>query len=170
MASSTYFTRKKLPHDVPPWVPDGEIFFLTLCAKHRETRPLVQPRVPEQLLQAATHYHESGRWLVRLFLVMPDHVHALVAMPPGSPLRKTVAAWKSYTAKATGISWQSDFFDHRPRNSAALYEKEEYIRQNPVRCGLVKSFTAWPWFLDESACQHTVGRGVLDPSRGLGKF
>ena len=150
MESSNYFTRKKLPHDMPPWVADGEIFFLTFCAKHREARPLVQPRVPEQLLQAARHYHELGRWWVRLFLVMPDHVHALVAMPSVATLRKTVATWKSYTAKTTGISWQSDFFEHRPRNSSALREKEEYILQNPVRRGLVKKPADWPWFLHET--------------------
>jgi len=110
----------------------------------------VQPRVPEQLLQAARHYHELGRWWVRLFLVMPDHVHALVAMPSVATLRNTVATWKSYTAKTTGISWQSDFFEHRPRNSSALREKEEYILQNPVRRGLVKKPADWPWFLHET--------------------
>ncbi len=115
--------RKNLPHDPPAWVPDGEIFFITICAAHRKLQPLANPRVAQSLLASARHYHELGNWWVRLFLIMPDHLHGLLTFPPAKLMHKVVAAWKSYTAKATGVSWQQDFFDHRVRSLAALHGK-----------------------------------------------
>jgi putative transposase len=103
MPVSKYFVRQKLPHKPPSWVADGAVFFITICAKERETRPLMAEGVPEKLLKAVIHYHEIGRWWARLLLVMPDHVHGLVAVPREEVLRKVVAQWKSYTAKAAGI-------------------------------------------------------------------
>jgi len=145
MQSSKYFSRKIPPHQPPDWVADGEIIFITICAKNRETQPLIHDGVAEQLLKAAIYYHETGRWWARLFLIMPDHVHGLVSVPSKDILRKVVAAWKSYTAKAKKISWQQDFFDHRPRDLRALQEKEIYILENPLRGGLVKVGEEWPW-------------------------
>ena len=126
-------------------MPDGEIFFVTICAKDRALRPFAQVRVAQALLASARHYHEAGNWWLRLFLIMPDHIHALMVFPPTKRMRKVVAAWKSYTAKTTGISWQQDFFDHRVRNPSAFYEKELYILNNPVRQGLAKNTEEWPW-------------------------
>ena len=34
------------------------------------------------LLRAAQHYHELGHWWCELFLLMPDHVHMLLSVPP----------------------------------------------------------------------------------------
>jgi putative transposase len=147
---SKYFMRKTPAHDQPSWIADGEIFFITICAAKRTEQPLTQNSVPTHLLDAAHHYHRLDRWWVRLFLVMPDHVHGLVAVPAEGVLRKTVASWKSYTAKTARISWQRDFFEHRPRNLAALEEKEQYILNNPVRRGLVQNEKDWPWILRQS--------------------
>ena len=145
MPDSKYFVRKNLPHQPPAWVKDGAVFFITLCAKERETQPLMREGVPEKLLNAVIQYHERNRWWARLFLIMPDHVHGLVAVPGHEVLRKVVGQWKTYTAKATGIAWQQDFFDHRPRHARALDEKAKYILENPVRKGLVKDVEEWPW-------------------------
>jgi len=157
MGSSKYFVRKTLPHQAPAWVGDGEIFFITICAKNRETQPLTQKGVPEQLLEAAIQYHETGRWWTRLFLIMPDHVHALVAVPGNEVMRKVVAQWKTITAKITGVEWQKDFFDHRPRDLRALEEKEIYIFENPVRKGLVKTPEEWKWVVKASRHQENAG-------------
>ncbi|HVU37297.1 MAG TPA: transposase [Opitutales bacterium] len=139
--------RKNLPHDPPSWVPGGEIFFVTICVADRKTQPLANPQIAQSLLASARHNHDQGNWWIRLFLIMPDHVHGLLAFPPAKAMRKVIAAWKSYTAKTTGISWQQDFFDHRIRNLAALEEKELYILNNPMRKNLVKNTSEWPWLL-----------------------
>lgn len=53
--------------------------------------------------------------------------------------------WKRYTARVGGISWQRDFFDHRLRSNERWEDKAAYIRQNPVRKGLVADPAQWLW-------------------------
>ena len=90
-------------------------------------------------------YHEAGRWQVSLVLVMPDHVHAVVSVPPGEALLKTIVAWKAFSTRQHGVHWQRGFFDHRLRSADERERKLEYIRQNPVRAGLVTAPDEWPW-------------------------
>ena len=59
-----------------------------------------------------------------------------------------VTKWKRFTAKETGICWQRDFFDHRLRDDESFDEKAAYIRNNPVRAGLVSDTRDWPWQIE----------------------
>ncbi len=50
--------------------------------------------------------------------------------------------------KLLGISgpvWQKESFDHVLRGDGSFQEKLEYIRQNPVRRGLVARPEDYPW-------------------------
>ena len=89
--------------------------------------------------------HRKGVWNVRMILLMPDHVHGLIAFPLDERMKGVVAKWKEYVAKKIGISWQRDFFDHRIRDVNSLEEKEAYILNNPVRKGLVENSEEWPY-------------------------
>jgi len=60
--------------------------------------------------------------------------------------------WKEWTAKglvsAGGHSapiWQAEFFDHVLRSAESYSLKWEYVRENPVRAGLVERADDWPW-------------------------
>ncbi len=106
---------------------------------------LTRPETREILLTAARHYHQTMRWHTRLFLLMPDHLHALVSFLAEEAMAACWRDWKRFTAKQTGVCWQRDFFDHRIRHHEGLEAKAEYIRQNPVRKGLVAKPGDWPW-------------------------
>ncbi len=95
------------------------------------------------LLTAARYYHEKQDWYLRLMLLMPDHLHALMAPAPDTTLGAMVGKWKSYVAKAAGINWQKDFFDHRLRSDESQEEKAAYIRANPIRAGLIAAGETW---------------------------
>ncbi len=41
--------------------------------------------------------------------------------------------------------WQPGFFDHLLRNDESYGEKWNYVRDNPVRAGLVKLAEDWPY-------------------------
>ena len=41
--------------------------------------------------------------------------------------------------------WQPGFFDHILRSDESYGEKWNYIHENPVRAGLVKSADNWPY-------------------------
>ncbi len=79
-----------------------------------------------------------------VFLLMPDHVHALLSVPMESALKSTISQWKGFQTKAVGVTWQSGFFDHRLRTDESANEKVHYILNNPVRARLVSRPEDWP--------------------------
>lgn len=141
----SFTPRNSLPHEVPTWVKSGSLYFFTLCAQDRDSVDLTQPEIGRCLLDAAQHYHEQHRWYVRLFLLMPYHLHALISFPGNETIRQCWRDWKRYTAKQTKVKWQRDFFEHRIRSDEVEEEKTAYIRANPVRQNLIKDAKLWPW-------------------------
>jgi REP element-mobilizing transposase RayT len=74
---------------------------------------------------------------------MPDHLHLLASANPSSAdLGVWVKALKAFVAQRE-FRWQTGFFDHVIRHDESEAEKWEYIRQNPVRAGLVKCAEEW---------------------------
>jgi REP element-mobilizing transposase RayT len=41
--------------------------------------------------------------------------------------------------------WQPGFFDHILRTDESYGEKWNYVRENPVRAGLVRTAEEWPY-------------------------
>jgi putative transposase len=138
---------RRLHHATPAWVGAGAIFHIRIRIAHGSVPPLVEPAVANALLASAEFYHSTGRWFSRLFLLMPDHLHALIAFPRDSDMRFVVGRWKAWHTRNTGVLWQDNFFDHRIRNQRELHLKAEYIRQNPVVKGLCRSPGEWPWLM-----------------------
>ena len=143
--SSRLPSRKPLSHTRVFEAHSGSIYFLTVCAVPRGVNTLADDRVASALWQNVCFCHARGDWFPLLFLIMPDHVHGLFSFPPEGEMRKTVSAWKKFTAHALGIEWQRDFFDHRLRSDESFDEKAAYIAENPVRAGLCKTAEAWSY-------------------------
>lgn len=142
--------RKPLGHEAPQWVKSGDIYFVTICAQNRHTKPLVKGKIAKQLIDSAAHLHKLGKWYLRLFLMIPDHVHALISFPAENSLQTQVSAWKSYTAKKFAVKWKDRFFDHRIRSDESLDEKIHYITMNPTRAGLIAENETWPYILKQT--------------------
>jgi hypothetical protein len=60
--------------------------------------------------------------------------------------------WKKWTARkladaavASPPIWQAEFFDHVLRSANSYSEKWDYVRENPVRAGLVAEADQWPY-------------------------
>ena len=136
--------RRHLDHDVPHWVSEDALFFITVNCKERGESQLTKPDAATTLLDAARFYHESRRWHVVLFLLMPDHWHAILGFPREAVMKDLFRSWKRYTARSLEIEWQDGFFDHRLRNEGEVTEKHHYIRHNPVRRGLCVGPEDWP--------------------------
>ena len=135
----------KLYHDTPAWVRHGAPFHVRLRAA-RESPTLTNAVVGNELLQAVRRYHELGHWWCELFLLMPDHVHAIIAFPADPGMSLTIKNWKRGSARFQGIKWQEGYFDHRLRSQKEYSEKWSYIRQNPVVKNLCLCAEEWPWW------------------------
>jgi REP element-mobilizing transposase RayT len=85
---------------------------------------------------------------------MPDHVHFFARSSlDAMPIAKWMGVWKTVSAKrialtasATTPVWQRDYFDRYLRSSESYAEKWEYVRQNPVRAGLVTDAESWSYW------------------------
>ena len=97
------------------------------------------------------------------FVVMPDHVHAIVHFAAPEQICLFLKQWKqlssvqikrllrtrlAHYAAMIGESdpvWQAGSYDFNLENEAKTEEKLVYIHQNPVRAGLVGRACDWPW-------------------------
>jgi len=136
----------KLHHDVPSWVRDDAIFHIRIRCDRAQIAPLTSPEIAHLLLESARFYQSQQRWWLNVFLLMPDHLHALISFPQDEKMIEVVRSWKRYHARNNGIQWQENFFEHRVRNhDGQLQEKRDYILRNPVALGLCATVEDWPW-------------------------
>ena len=111
----------RLYHKTPGWVKDGALFHLRVRVE-RTQASLVNPPLAVDLLRTVTRDHRSGRWWCELFLLMPDHGHAIMAFPRERPMSDSIRNWKRGTARVQGVDWQDGYFDHRLRSEREARE------------------------------------------------
>lgn len=124
------------------------LYFITVCSRDR--RPILTEDETVRVMQeewAATR--ERHGWLVGRYVIMPDHVHFFCcerADGAERSLSRFMNQWKAWTSKRAGATslWQRGFFDHLMRSDESYAEKWSYVRDNPVRMGLVKRAEEWP--------------------------
>ncbi len=100
---------------------------------------------------------ERGVFVGR-YVIMPDHVHLFVCGGADfavgvwvkglkRALSEAIATGRLETAATTPSEkiWQPGFFDHLLRNAESYEQKWDYVRQNPVRKGLVRRTEDWPF-------------------------
>lgn len=144
-----YDYRRNLPHIERP----GRVHFITFDAYLRWELP---PQARDLALKHCLHDHGT-KMQMYIALVMPDHVH-LIFMPLEDEKHETfsfeeiVGSIKGASAhsinkalKRSGTVWQDESFDHVVRHADSLEQKIEYVRQNPVRKGLVSKPEDYPW-------------------------
>ena len=81
------------------------------------------------------------------FVVMPDHVHWLMQLKDKGTLQQVIRSMKSQTAKVVGHPiWQAGYYDHAIRNDEDIVNIARYIIANPIRAGLVKKASDYPYW------------------------
>jgi REP element-mobilizing transposase RayT len=149
-----YEYRRRLPH----YQRDDRPLFVTF--RTRATFAL-SPQARTLALQHCLH--DNGKIIqLHAAVVMPDHVHLLfTAMRDADgwifALPEILRAIKGSSARSInklmgrmGPVWQDESFDHVLRGDESLRETVEYIRQNPVRKGLVEKPEDYQWLWVES--------------------
>jgi len=133
-----------LGHRSPEWI-DAPTYFVTICTKERGRNQLCNESASE-ILRSIQIYHERSRWYCDLAVLMPDHVHLLLSFGNIDLYSKIIGDWKRWVAVHHGVEWQENFFEHRLRAEESLDQKGRYMILNPVRAGLVKEASDWPYF------------------------
>jgi REP element-mobilizing transposase RayT len=83
------------------------------------------------------------------YVIMPDHLHVFVSGTHEFRLAQCGRMLKLVLGRAASPKsseiWERGFFDHVIRNAENYARKWEYVRQNPVRAGLVERVEEWPY-------------------------
>ncbi len=112
-------------------------------------------RTPDiaELVANALRFFEHQRYELKAWVVMPNHVHAVLWPTPNQILGEILQSWKRYTAREAnkklgciGLSfWQPESFDHWIRNDAELARCCDYVVRNPVKARLCAAPEDWRW-------------------------
>jgi putative transposase len=144
-----------LHHTVPDWVESGALFHIRIAIDRTKQQPLlISSPLAESLMESARFYEARHRWYITAFLMMPDHVHALLSFQRDVAMSRVIGDWKHFHSHKHGVIWQEGYFDHRLRDDERgeqLTAKIDYIRQNPVVAGLCVKAEDWPWWIERSA-------------------
>jgi len=121
----------RFPAKIDEWLDAG----YGSCSLAKET-------VANIVADALRHF-DGARYDLGAWVVMPNHVHALVAPKQGHDLGAILHSWKSFTANQinkqlgrSGPLWQHESYDHIVRNEEALLRITEYIERNPEKAGI----------------------------------
>lgn len=119
------------------------------------------------LIIDAWEFFNTERYDLIAYVVMPTHVHLVIKMYKGHELGALVKSWKSFTTKAihklyddaefladwksafpgafpTKI-WQREYWDRFIRDERHFYKAIDYIHMNPVKAGLCREMSDWPY-------------------------
>jgi len=139
--------RKHPPH-LPSLRSFSAILLVTVCTKNR--RKLLANRNAYDLLLEAWNVYDD--FSVGRYVVLPDHIHLFVGDNELAPrdLPHWVGAWKAYVSRrwpnqAEQPIWQRSFWDREIWSDQAYDAKWLYVRNNPIRHGLVKHSDDWPY-------------------------
>ncbi len=142
------------------------ILFVTVCTEGR--MQILANRDMASLIVSA--WADADKWIVGQYVIMPDHVHFFCspATCPPYDFHKWIRYWKRLTTQAAARMcaargdarppacaargdarpprlWQSGCWDTQIRTGSQYEEKWEYVRNNPVRKGIVATPADWPY-------------------------
>ena len=129
---------------------------------------LRQPDVAA-LVEGAMRHFDGDRYRLLAWCVMPNHVHALIETSEGFPLADVLHSWKSFTSRKVsnligrvGPFWQREYLDRYVRDAEHYQTVVAYIEGNPVKAGLAKVKTEWPW--SSARFRATPGSAGVSPA------
>jgi putative transposase len=103
---------------------------------------LAQPDL-SQVVDASLKHFDGERYILTDSVVMPNHVHVLVAFADPDLLLSQPRSWKKFTGRqiqqslgCSGAFWQVEQFDHLVRSPEQFEYFRKYIATNPERAGL----------------------------------
>ena len=112
---------------------------------------LATDNVADIITEAIRFRSETGIWRMVEYVIMPTHIHMFFAINHGS-LKSVLASFKRKTSRDVKrilnhekSLWHRESFDHWSRSEE--YDKKivRYIRNNPVKAGLVANYRDWPF-------------------------
>ena len=148
---------KDRPHRLDLIYINQPLYFVTFATRDRRSIPSMD--CAQFTFQQYAHC-AKGKFNVAVgrYVIMPDHVHLFVRGDRSFTLSSWIGGLKRAMCvallketQATRLPpqrtalWQPGFFDHILRSDESYAEKWNYVRNNPVRAGIVRNAGDWPY-------------------------
>ena len=153
---------------------EGHAYFLTFsCYKKRKL--LSRDRAKAILVSILASELAKQKGVCRGFVVMPDHVHAVIQFSKNGKLSNFMKIWKQrssfhikrymeredvYGEAGMPVDvpvWQARYYCFNIYSEKKLLEKLNYMHNNPVKSGYVKKPEDWKF---SSARHYLLGKSV----------
>jgi len=139
---------------------DGHAYFITFSCYHRR-KLLSHDRAKRIVLHFLSAQLENQKGICAGFVIMPDHVHAIVYFEETGRLSSFMNQWKrrssiqiknlyrtffiAYSNKINPADpvWQAKYYSFNIRSEVKVKEKLKYMHNNPVKSGLVSCIEDW---------------------------
>jgi putative transposase len=148
----------------------GSVFFFTVVLAERSSNLLIDQI--DRLRRVYRIVQQRRAFETIAICVLPDHIHALWALPEGDAdfstrwslikggfsrgLEPNPRSASKIGKREKGI-WQRRYWEHAIRDDADLERHIDYIHFNPVKHGHVARIADWP----HSSFHRYVERGLL---------
>jgi putative transposase len=160
---------------------EGGTFFFTVVTYRR--LPILTNPVSRNLLRLAwTNTMERYPFTTDAVCLLPDHLHCIWTLPQGDTnysirwgeikriyskaylqkIGKGESRNESRRKRGEAAIWQRRFWEHTIRDESDLNVHLDYIHYNPVKHGLAKNVSDWPW----SSFHRFVKMGLYHPDWG----
>jgi len=162
---------------------EGGIYFFTVVTYDRA--PILTGNEARLLLHSAwMQVSERRPFTTVAVCLLPDHLHCIWSLPEGDPdySRRWSEIKRIFTKgylnqigpgaernesrlkRREAAIWQRRFWEHTIRDEQDLNRHLDYIHYNPVKHGLVKRVSKWPW----SSFHRYVKMGLYEEGWGDG--
>ena len=168
----------------------GATYFFTLTTYQRQPL-MIDERVRCALRAAIGEVRQILPFEIDAWVLMPDHLHAIWTLPQNDAeygerwglIKSKVSRQcrdlihEKYSRSFSRVRrreidfWQRRFWEHRIRDDEDFERHVDYIHYNPVKHGIAKRVSVWPY----STFHRYVSAGVYpadwsgDPEVAIGK-
>ena len=150
-----------MPKNLKRFYDRRHLHFITFSC-YRRLPLLAQPRRRDALLRMIEHVRKQHRCPVLGYVVMPEHLHILIAPPDiGDPstfmkaikqrssrqfrARRKVKVRSLFADAQLKQFWQKRFHDFNVYSDHKRVQKIRYMHRNPVKRRLVAAPELWHW-------------------------
>ena len=148
-----------MPNYRRAWHPGGTYFFTVNLLERRHNNLLV--RHIDLLRDAVREVRARHPFEIHAWVVLPEHLHCIIALPEGD--HDFAVRWRRIKAifskslpreellSATRLRrgergiWQRRFWEHLIRDEQDYAAHMDYVHINPLKHGLVKQVSDWPY-------------------------
>jgi len=129
---------------------EGVVYHVTTRTLAQEFH-LASASEKKRIICELGRWRTKGHWKLCGFVVMDNHLHAVVQPVNGNRLGDIMRKFKTWTSrrnilKQTGQAlWEEGYDDNVIQSCEELRNVLEYMHNNPVRAGMVTRADQYPW-------------------------